>query len=145
MACVDMIQNHQENWSKLRHTLYSIPMRIQDLGGGGPASQAKCCWCSTAESCKQSNQFVVGFQGLLKDPESFWVFNAQICIFPHSRDSFSLSFWTASSTLKTDTNSTLHCTSINLRIFLYIAPIFLTFMEKLCFLLFDLMKYAKWG
>ena len=41
--------------------------------GGDPASEA-------------------GVQGLLKGPGSFWVFNAQICILTHSRDSFSLIF-----------------------------------------------------
>ena len=40
---------------------------------------------------KMSN-FAAGVQGPLKGPGSFWVFNAQICILPHSRDSFSLIF-----------------------------------------------------
>ena len=34
----------------------------------------------------------LGVQGPLKGPGSFWVFNAQICILTHSRDSFSLIF-----------------------------------------------------
>ena len=33
-----------------------------------------------------------GSRAHLKGPGSFWVFNAQICILPHSRDSFSLIF-----------------------------------------------------
>ena len=59
---------------------------------GGPASEAESCWCSEAESCKQSEQSVARVQGPLKGPGSFWVFNAQICILTHSRDSFSLIF-----------------------------------------------------
>ena len=45
-------------------------------------------------------------QSSLKGPGSFWGFNAQTCILAHSRDSFLL-FMTASSTPKTDKNSTL--------------------------------------
>ena len=37
-------------------------------------------------------QFAARVQGLLKGPGSFWVFNAQICILPHSRLFFS-HFW----------------------------------------------------
>ena len=53
--------------------------------GGGQASEAESHRHSESELHKQSEQFVVG-------PGSFWVFNAQICILPHSRDSFSLIF-----------------------------------------------------
>ena len=60
--------------------------------GGAPASEAKNCRRSEAESREQSEQSVAGVQGLLKGPGSFWVFNAQICILTHSRDSFSLIF-----------------------------------------------------
>ena len=60
--------------------------------GGAPGAEAESCWRSEAESCKRSEQFVAGVQGPLKGPGSFWVFNAQICILPHSRDSFSLIF-----------------------------------------------------
>ena len=59
------------------------------FGQGGPGSEAESCRCSKAELCEQ---IVAGVQGLLKGPGSFWVFNAQICILPHSRDSFSLIF-----------------------------------------------------
>ena len=45
-------------------------------------------------------------QSSLKGPGSFGGFNAQTCILAHSRDS-SLLFMTASSTPKTDKNSTL--------------------------------------
>ena len=40
----------------------------------------------------QSELSAARVQGLLKGPGSFWVFNAQICILPHSRESFSLIF-----------------------------------------------------
>ena len=59
---------------------------------GGPASEAESCRCSEAKSHERSEQSVAGVQGPLKGPGSFWVFNAQICIFTHSRDSFSLIF-----------------------------------------------------
>ena len=68
-------------------------VRIQDLvGGGGPASEAESCRHSEAESCERSEHCAAGVQGLLKGPGSFWVFDAQICIFTHSRDSFPLIF-----------------------------------------------------
>ena len=60
--------------------------------GGAPGPEAESCWHSEAESHERSEQFAAGVQGLLKGPGSFWVFNAQICILPHSRDSFSLIF-----------------------------------------------------
>ena len=60
--------------------------------GGAPASEAESCRHSKAESCEQNEKFVARVQGPLKGPESFWVFNAQICILTHSRDSFSLIF-----------------------------------------------------
>ena len=55
-------------------------------------SQAESCRRTEAELCEQSELIAAGVQGLLKGPGSFWVFNAQICILPHSRDSFSLIF-----------------------------------------------------
>ena len=68
-------------------------MRIQDLvKGRGLASEAESYQCSGAELHEQSELSVVRVQGPLKCPGSFWVFNAQICIIPHSRDSFSLIF-----------------------------------------------------
>ena len=60
--------------------------------GGAPASAAESCRCSEAESRERSEQYAAGVQGPLKGPGSFWVFNAQICILTHSRDSFSLIF-----------------------------------------------------
>ena len=60
--------------------------------GGGPASEAKSCRRSEAESCERSEHSVAGVQGPLKGPGNFWVFDAQICILTHSRDSFSLIF-----------------------------------------------------
>ena len=59
---------------------------------GAPASETESCRCSKAELHERSEQSVAGVQGLLKGPGSFWVFNAQICILTHSRDSFSLIF-----------------------------------------------------
>ena len=59
---------------------------------GAPASESDSCRCSEAESYERSEQCVAGIQGQLKGPGSFWVFNAQICVLPHSRDSFSLIF-----------------------------------------------------
>ena len=59
---------------------------------GGPGAEAESCRCSEVESRERSEQFAAGVQGPLKGPGSFWVFNAQICILPHSRDSFSLIF-----------------------------------------------------
>ena len=60
--------------------------------GGAPASEAESCRCIEAKSCERSKQSVAGVQGPLKGPGSFWVINAQICIFTHPRDSFSLIF-----------------------------------------------------
>ena len=58
--------------------------------GGAPASEAESCRRSEAESPERSEHSVAGVQGPLKGPGSFWVFDAQICILTHSRDSFSL-------------------------------------------------------
>ena len=52
-------------------------VRIQDLVKGAPASEAESCRNSEASHLQ---------------PGSFQVFDAQICILPHSRDSFSLIF-----------------------------------------------------
>ena len=54
--------------------------------GGGPASEA--------ESCRHSEASILrpGSRARFKGPGSFWVFDAQICILTHSRDSFSLIF-----------------------------------------------------
>ena len=71
----------------------TIQVRIQDLvKGGAPGAEAESCRRSEAELRERSEQFAAGVQGPLKGPGSFWVFNAQICILPHSRDSFSLIF-----------------------------------------------------
>ena len=68
-------------------------VRIQDLvKGGTPASEAESCRCSEAESRERSEHSAAGVQGPLKGPGSFWIFDAQICILTHSRDSFSLIF-----------------------------------------------------
>ena len=60
---------------------------------GPPVSKAESCQRSETESCEWSECLAAG------GPGSFWVFNAQICILLHSRDSFSL-ILTASSTSK---------------------------------------------
>ena len=60
--------------------------------GGAPASEAESCRHSEAESHERSEYSAAGVQGPLKGPGSFWVFDAQICILTHSRDSFSLIF-----------------------------------------------------
>ena len=68
----------------------SNQVRIQDLvKGGAPASEAESCRRSEAESRERSEHSAAGVQGPLKGPGSFWVFDAQICILTHSRDSFS--------------------------------------------------------
>ena len=59
---------------------------------GTPASEAESCRRSEAKSRERSKQSAARVQGPLKGPGSFWVFNAQICILTHSRDSFSLIF-----------------------------------------------------
>ena len=45
-----------------------------------------------AEWCKWSELLAARAQNLLKGTGRFWVINAQICILPHSRDSFYLIF-----------------------------------------------------
>ena len=59
---------------------------------GAPASEAESCRHSEAESREGSEHSAAGVQGPFKGPGSFWVFDAQICILTHSRDSFSLIF-----------------------------------------------------
>ena len=103
-------------------------MRIQDLVGGGPASEAESCRHSEAESCERNEQSAAGVQGPLKGPGSFWVFNAQICILIHSRDSFSLIFDIYFDT-KFDKNRALDFISINLR-HSYILHLFFNLHEK---------------
>ena len=83
----------------LSHTFRILTHTIVNSGadpgfgqGGAPASEAGSCRCSEAESCERSEHSAAGVQGPLKGPGSFWVFDAQICILTHSRDSFSLIF-----------------------------------------------------
>ena len=83
----------QTKLAKRPLTTDGIQARIQDLvKGGGAASEIESCRHSEAELCKLSKLYVAGVQSPLKGPGSFWVFNDQICILPHSRDSFSLIF-----------------------------------------------------
>ena len=75
------------------YLVYDKQVRIQDLvKGGAPASEADSCRRSEAESRERNEHSAAGFQGPLKGPGSFWVFDAQICILTHSRHSFSLIF-----------------------------------------------------
>ena len=61
---------------------------------GAPGSETECCRHSKVELRKRSKQITAGVQGPLKEAfGSFWVFNAEICILPNSRDYFSLIFW----------------------------------------------------
>ena len=88
----------------LKDSEISISMQVSgaDPGFGqglGPASEAKSCRCSKVELHEQSEPLVARVQGPFKSSGSFWVFNAQICILLHSRDSFSV-ILTASSTPK---------------------------------------------
>ena len=78
-------------------------------------------------SHERSKQSAVGVQGPLKDPGSFWVFNAQIYILLHSGGSFSL-ILTSTSTPKAAKNRTLYCTSINLG-YSYILHLFINLHE----------------
>ena len=83
------------HWKGILVTVFSHMFPGVDPGfgqGGAPGPEAKSCRHSKVESREQSEQFVAGVQGPLKGPGSFWIFNAQICILPHSRDSFSLIF-----------------------------------------------------
>ena len=80
-------------WFHITLSNFIYQVRIQDLvKGGAPASEAESCRRSEAESCEQSEHSAAGVQGPLKGPGSFWVFDAQISILTHSRDSFSLIF-----------------------------------------------------
>ena len=64
-------------------------MRIQDFAkSGGPASEAESGQCIAAELYKQSQPIVAGVWGSYAGCGSFWIFNAQMYILPHSRDFF---------------------------------------------------------
>ena len=58
----------------------------QDFAKGAPTSEAESCWCSKVELHEQRKLFATVVQNPLKGPGSFWVFNAQICILPLSKD-----------------------------------------------------------
>ena len=60
--------------------------------GGAQLLRLKVADVAKRSRAKRSEQSAAGVQGPLKGPGSFWVFNAQICILTHSRDSFSLIF-----------------------------------------------------
>ena len=123
----DKINFYYQVWTP-RSTSVSVQVRIQDLVKGGPAPEAESFRCSEAESHEQSEQSVAGVQGPLKGPGSFWVFNAQICILIHSRNSFSL-ILTSILIPKVDKNRALEFTSINLR-HSYILHLFFNLHEK---------------
>ena len=68
-------------------------VRIQDLvKGGAQVLRPKVADVAKCSRASEASNFAAGVQGPLKGPGSFWVFSAQICILPHSRDSFSLIF-----------------------------------------------------
>ena len=68
-------------------------MRIQDLVKGGPqVLRLKVADVAKRSRASEVSNLRPGSRARLKGPGSFWVFNAQICILPHSRDSFSLIF-----------------------------------------------------
>ena len=67
-------------------------MQIQDLVKGWPQLLRLKVADVVEQSCMNKASSVAGVQGSLKGIGSFWVFNGQICILPHSRDSFSLIF-----------------------------------------------------
>ena len=68
-------------------------MQIQDLVKGGPQLlRPKVADIAKRSCASEASILRPGFQGPLKGPGSFWVFDAQICILTHSRDSFSLIF-----------------------------------------------------
>ena len=74
-------------------------------------SEAESCWRSKVESCMSEASYLqLGLGAHLMDPAGFWVFNAQLCILPHS-----LILTSSSSPPKADKIVyVLHCTSINL-------------------------------
>ena len=66
-------------------------------------------------------------------PESFWVFNAQICILPHSRDSISLIFDSKFNTKKLIKIVHYNALQLIFRYFYAITPFaILHLMKKLC-------------
>ena len=71
-----------------------MQVRIQDLVKGGPQLLRPKVADVVKRSCEsEASNLWPGSRALkLKGPGSFWVFNAQICILTHSRDSFSLIF-----------------------------------------------------
>ena len=69
--------------------LYRCGSRIW-LRGGPQVLRPKVCDIAQHSRTSKASNFAAGVQGPLKGPGSFWVFNAQICILPHSRDYFSL-------------------------------------------------------
>ena len=73
-------------------------------------SEAESCWRRKVELHEWSELSAAGSWGPLGDPAGFWVFNAQLCILPHS-----LILTSSSSPPKADKIVyVLHCTSINL-------------------------------
>ena len=81
-------QMQDSQWERL-----PTQVQIQDLVKGGPqVLRPKVADVVKRSRASKASNFVAGVQGPLKGPGSFWVFNAQICILPHSRDSFSLIF-----------------------------------------------------
>ena len=111
----------------------------EDSVKGAPASEAQCCQHSKVESREWSEQPAARVQGPLQDPGSFWVFDAQICIFTHSTYYFFYYFLYLFSHSKFIKITALHFISIYL-IYSYILHLFVNLHEKQ--LSFDWMT---WG
>ena len=70
-----------------------IQVRIQDLVKGGPQLlRPKVADVVKQSHASEASNLQLGSRALKRALEAFGVFNAQICILTHSRDSFSLIF-----------------------------------------------------
>ena len=68
-------------------------VRIQDLVKGGPqVLRPKVADVAKRSRASEASNLRPGSRARLRALEAFRFFNAQICILPHSRDSFSLIF-----------------------------------------------------
>ena len=95
--CTHVKQRRSQNGGVISVNAYSHDAAETRCGSriwsrGAPAFQAESYRHSKVESSERSKHSAAGVQGPLKDPGSFWLFDAQICILTHSRDSFSLIF-----------------------------------------------------
>ena len=124
-------------------------VRIQDLGKGRlQLLRPKVAGIAKWSCVSRVSHLWPGFRAHLMALEFFRVLMLKYA-FCHILETPFLLFLTANSTPKTDKNSTLHCTSINLRYFHVSTPFvnfyFYIFMRMLCLWLFDLRRYAEWS